>query len=176
MMSYKMEYLVVHCSDSNWGTRKDINNWHLARGWKGIGYNAVICNGYKTSKSQYDKKLDGLFEEGRSLDFNDYVDSDEKAAHVLNYNHKAIGICLIGRKLFTLKQYTVLYNFCKVFKAINPKIKIVGHYEMSTANGKTCPNFDVSKFRELIEEDMYIATLQGTMGIKLPVQLHGETV
>ena len=45
-MGKKLEYLVIHCSDTPEGrdvTEKDIREWHLSpapkgRGWKQVGY------------------------------------------------------------------------------------------------------------------------------------------
>ena len=34
--------IVVHCTASKGGDAADVNQWHLERGWSGIGYHAVI--------------------------------------------------------------------------------------------------------------------------------------
>ena len=38
--------IVIHCSDTPNGrpnTAADIHQWHLARGWSGVGYHYGIC-------------------------------------------------------------------------------------------------------------------------------------
>lgn len=155
MKGYKTKRIIIHCSDSSWGTAEDIDQWHRNKGWKAIGYNAVIQNGYVTSKSGYDCNTDGTLQEGRALDFDAYIDEDEKAAHALSYNKDSIGICLIGIEHFTVKQFLALFHFCKVFQAISPDIEIKGHYEMSTARGKPCPNFNMDTFRNLLTNHIY---------------------
>lgn len=181
MISHKIENIIIHCSDSEWGCEKVINKWHTdpkpqGRGWKGTGYNGIICNGHKQYKSDYVMEDDGLFEEGRALDFNAYITQDEKAAHTLGYNHNSIGICLIGKNQFTVKQFYTLFNFCKVFQAINPKIKIKGHYEMSTARGKTCPNFDVLAFTAILKNNEYKTAVYDDIALNMPVKREGFIV
>jgi len=53
----------------------EIDQWHKARGWKGIGYQRVI-------------RFDGTIENGRSY--------DEAGAHVQGLNSRAIGYCFSG--------------------------------------------------------------------------------
>ena len=100
---------------------------------------------------EYNPKDDGILEVGRGLDFDKYVDADERGAHVLNYNGRSIGICLIGTDKFTKKQIDLLISFCRIFKGIHQNIQIKGHYEMPTARGKTCPNIDMDILRECVE-------------------------
>lgn len=147
----EIEFLVFHCSDSTWGDVKEIRKWHLERGWRDIGYNGVVLNGHRDYNTSYNEEEDGLFEEGRSLDFSSYIEGEEIAAHVLGYNSRSIGICLIGKDKFTPKQFQVALSIARLFQGINPAIQIKGHYEMPTANGKSCPNFDMNIFRDLLE-------------------------
>ncbi len=70
--------IAVHCSATPEGkhyTAADIDRWHRAQGWAGIGYNAVVL-------------LHGTIEEGR--------DEAEVPSHVRGYNQNSIAICYIG--------------------------------------------------------------------------------
>lgn len=122
--------IVVHCSDSPQGRgdgAETIHRWHKERGWNGIGYHAVILE-------------DGRIENGRP----DYW----QGAHARGANRNTLGICLIGRKTFTVKQMNSLRQYCNS-KKIKYDLKtsdIIGHYEVPNA-GKTCPNFDMVEFR-----------------------------
>lgn len=147
----KIENLIIHHSDSEFGSREIIKAWHLDRGFLDIGYNAIICNGYHEISKVYDHFYDGYLEEGRALDFSRYVEEDEVAAHTLGYNSNSIGVCMIGRSLFSEKQFAVLAAFCDLFKAINPDITIIGHYEARSAS-TVCPGFNMSNFREYMSE------------------------
>lgn len=178
MSTYKTKRIIIHCSESNWGDVDVIRGWHTkeppkGNGWRDIGYNGVILNGFSGYKDLYNKNVDGMFQEGRALDFDTYIDSEEKAAHTLGYNKDSIGVCLIGKKEFTINQFLTLFYFCKMFLAISPDIEIKGHYQMSTARGKTCPNFDVDAFIKLIKGNYQDALIENITHL-LPVVYKGE--
>jgi len=149
-MIKKAEYLFFHCSDYPYGNIEQIRAWHKARGWKDIGYNGLIYNG-RVHSDNYDESKDGLFVEARSMDFSEYVESEEIGAQVLGYNNKSLGVCLIGKDKFTIKQFQTAGSIAAIFIKINPEIKIMGHYESPTAGGKTCPNFDMNIFRDYVK-------------------------
>lgn len=132
--------LVLHCSDSTWGTQREIDKWHRGNGWSGCGYHYVILNGW-VKKNDYQETLDGMIEVGRHV--------DDIGAHVRDQNSSSVGICLIGVKEFTKKQMDSLFRLCEYLivnryhKLIYKKLK--GHYEFD--NKKTCPNLDMQNVR-----------------------------
>lgn len=81
--------LIVHCSDSPYGTVELLHNWHLERGFAGLGYHYVITNGFLIDSKKYYKHFDGRVWTGR--------DEDIVGAHVKGRNHNSLGICLIGK-------------------------------------------------------------------------------
>ena len=114
---------VIHCSDSPQGrgdNAETINDWHLERGWDGIGYHYVILE-------------DGTVEAGRPTYW--------IGSHAKGYND-AVGICLIGDETFTTTQFISLEKLLKEkgFK----RDEVVGHYAVN--KHKTCPNFNVETF------------------------------
>lgn len=120
----KIEYLVVHCSDTMDHqnlTALDIHKMHLKFGWDGIGYHKII-------------RRDGLVEKGRP----EYW----IGAHVYGFNKISLGVCLIGSKEFTSNQMLSLKKVLRNWKLKYPKSKIKAHNEMGETK-KTCPNFDV---------------------------------
>lgn len=139
----KTKYIILHCSDSAFGNAELIHDWHIHRDepFKMIGYHFVIQNGKESSRAKYDETKDGVIEKGRDL--------MAVGAHALGYNTNSVGICLIGKKTFTDKQFESLRELVKELqKQFDiPTQNILGHYETAKANGKTCPNFDVEKFR-----------------------------
>lgn len=141
----KIEFLVIHYSASNFGDVKTIRKWHLERGWRDIGYNAVILNGHRKHGCKYNMIEDGMIEIGRGLDFDKYISSKEKGAHTLGYNHNSVGVCYIGAVLPTPAQENTISLFCKLWKVIIPEIKIIGHKEV---NKTDCPGFDVQEWLE----------------------------
>lgn len=129
MLIKKIEYLIVHCSDTpdeiNLNA-KDIHKLHLSFGWDGIGYHKVI-------------KRNGEIENGRP----EYW----VGAHVKGINDKSLGVCLIGRNTFTNQQFISLEKVLRSWKVNYIDAKILGHKD-STTTSKTCPNFDVKKWCE----------------------------
>ena len=137
------DFIVIHCSatspDMDIGAN-EIRRWHTdpppsGRGWKDIGYAEVI-------------RRDGTAEPGRNLD--DAVPSaNEVGAHVLGFNGRSVGICLIGgidrhgksENNFTGAQFSSLRLILRFYKALFPEALIVGHHELDKK--KDCPSFDV---------------------------------
>ena len=134
----KINQIILHCSDSEWGDVEAIDKWHKALGWDGCGYHFVICNGRIASK--YLKEWDGRVQEGRAI--------EKQGAHCKGENGDSIGICLIGKHHFTYNQLHIALPelMARLLHEYDLAIDdIHAHYEYST---KTCPNFDVDKYKE----------------------------
>lgn len=138
----KTEYIVIHCSDTparmDKVDAKEIERWHKDRGFLKIGYHFVI-------------KRDGTRERGRML--------DEIGAHVAGYNHKSIGICLIGGRAdqgtdaednFTAEQWIALHSLLVELKNTYPNAQVIGHRDLD--GQKQCPSFDVTDWLKGFEE------------------------
>lgn len=135
-----INYLVVHCSATPEGkpfTVKDIDQWHRARGFKGIGYNYVIY-------------LDGTVHEGRDVNL--------IPAHVEGHNRDSIGICYIGgcdasgkkpKDTRTPQQKAALLELLKALRKLYPNAQILGHRDFAGVN-KACPSFDAkTEYKQL---------------------------
>lgn len=121
-----IKYLVVHCADTpdnSKRTAEDIHRYHLERGWSGIGYHWVIGR-------------DGELWAGRP----EYW----QGAHVAGHNHESVGVCLIGRKQYTEKQFDSLRDLLRLWKKKYPGAEIVGHHDLDS--GKECPGFPVKQW------------------------------
>lgn len=123
----KVNLIVVHCSDSDVPAHDNpetIREWHLARGFKNIGYHAFI-----------DKT--GIIHPCRPEDL--------PGAHVKNHNSNSLGVCLSGRdpEKFTQAQFNALESWCREnCKEYGlEKSDIVAHNDLDP--NKTCPNFDL---------------------------------
>lgn len=146
----KISNVIIHCSDSEFGTAAEIRRWHLQNGWDDIGYDWVILNGLLVPETKWQKKLymacmDGQIEVGRKVDGDNILVGKEVGAHTLGYNAKSLGLCLIGVKSFTPKQFYSLAVLCREIEGIwkVPAKMFLGHYDVAM---KTCPNFDVQRF------------------------------
>ena len=134
-MRKKTDYIVLHCSATRPSQdidAKEIDRWHRARGWLKIGYSFVITRG-------------GKQEIGREL--------NEIGAHAKGYNHKSVGICLVGgvteddhtkpENNFTPVQWETLDKLLRKLTDKFPKATIIGHNQISK---KDCPSFDVQEY------------------------------
>tara|TARA_R100000664_G_scaffold20807_1_gene30033 strand:+ start:943 stop:1365 length:423 start_codon:yes stop_codon:yes gene_type:complete len=130
------DYIVIHCSytkpNMDIGLR-EIRNWHVNdNGWRDVGYHYII-------------RRNGEVELGRNV--------KDTGAHAAGYNHKSIGIALVGGMAddnstednFTDKQWTTLLDLVKQKLIDYPDAKVIGHNEISE---KDCPCFDVQKWKE----------------------------
>ena len=94
----KIKFLIIHCSDTpddQYLSALDIHLMHLNFGWDGIGYHKII-NRY------------GKVENGRP----EYW----IGAHVRGKNNISLGVCLIGRHKFTVKQFVSLERVLRKWK------------------------------------------------------------
>mgnify|MGYP001775048224 FL=1 len=124
--------IIIHCSATPIGknyTVEDIDKWHKAKGWKGIGYHYVIY-------------LDGSVHKGRP--------EEEIGAHCKGHNSNSIGVCYIGgldefgepEDTRTDKQKEALIVLLKALKVKYPAATIHGHREFAA---KACPCFDAKE-------------------------------
>jgi len=129
-------WIIIHCSavmPSQTSSVEQINEWHLQRGWNGVGYHYVI-------------RRDGDIEKGRPLEV--------VGAHCLNYNLHSIGVCYEGgldaqgrpADTRTASQKKAMRQLLKSLRKSYPKAKIAGHNAFSN---KACPCFDVSEYDDL---------------------------
>ena len=128
-------HIIIHCSATRPSQdidAKEIDRWHRARGFLEIGYHFVI-------------KRDGTIEEGRTI--------QETGAHAKKYNHKSIGICLVGgvtedyikipENNFLEPQWKSLKEVLSNLKLMFPDAITIGHNQVSE---KACPSFDVQEW------------------------------
>lgn len=122
--------IIIHCSATVEGkhfTVEDIDRWHKARGWQGIGYHYVIY-------------LDGSIHRGRDL--------NKIGAHCTGHNKNSIGICYIGgvdknnkpKDTRTEAQKESLEQLIKELKCRYPNARLFGHRDFAN---KACPCYDV---------------------------------
>ena len=130
----KVSLIVIHCSDSQDSLdigRREIKEWHLARGFSDVGYHYIV-------------RRSGVVETGRT--------EDQVGAHVMGYNKESIGICWVGRNDISKEQIQSLKalgrGLCHKYD-LDVTEDVVGHHELDS--NKTCPNLNMDKFRaELI--------------------------
>ena len=129
----KIDKIIIHCTATAEGKDfhvKDVDKWHKARGWKGIGYHYLIT-------------LDGTIEKGRG--------ENEIGAHTTGQNKNSIGICYVGglakdgktpKDTRTEAQKKALLELIIALLIKYPQAKIYGHRDFAN---KACPCFDARK-------------------------------
>ena len=136
-----IRYGFIHCADT-WPHQDvgiaDFTKWHLARGWRGVGYN-------------YGIRRSGQVEFGRDLDDDGDI-WEEIGAHARGYNSRSLGICLAGGKgsnendrfedHFTPEQRIALAALMHGIQGALPKIKWLGHNAVAA---NACPGFQVNR-------------------------------
>lgn len=130
----KIDKIILHCAATPEGkdfTVADIDRWHRARKFNGIGYHFVIYR-------------DGSVHPGRSLSV--------AGAHCTGQNANSIGVCYIGgcavdgktpKDTRTPAQRTALAKLVKDLLKQYPGATVHGHNEFAA---KACPSFDVKKW------------------------------
>lgn len=134
--------IVVHMSDSAWGTEKDVYNWHVnGNGWNDTGYHFVITNDNYNNQLKL-PFMDGAVSAGRNL--------SKRGAHTRKgYNDTHIGICLMHNSKPTRAQAVTLFKMCESLMHsydFTPNM-LIGHNEVQN---KTCPGFSVNTLREAL--------------------------
>lgn len=129
----QIKEIILHCSATAEGrdyTVADIDRWHKARGWRGIGYHYVIYR-------------DGSVHPGRPV--------EQIGAHCTGHNANSIGICYIGglaadnktpKDTRTPAQIQALRDLVGELKKKYPGARVHGHNEFAA---KSCPCFNVRK-------------------------------
>lgn len=126
--------IIIHCSATKEGQdfrANDIDAWHKAKGWAGIGYHFVI-------------DLDGTIEQGRPM--------DKVGAHCYGHNRNSIGVCYIGgldsrgkpKDTRTEAQKVTMTMLCRYLSFMFPRALMYGHKDFDPS--KSCPCFDVPEF------------------------------
>lgn len=143
--------VILHCSDSLFGSAVMIDQWHAANGWKNpdgihIGYHYVILNGQLTA-TKYHDHFDGSLETGRALDDDDLFEFDETAAATLGKNN-CVQICLIGKSgKFTSAQLLKLMQLLTMLRQQYGKTEVSQHSDHDPINRKYCAGFIESQMK-----------------------------
>lgn len=127
----KIDQIIIHCSATPEGrnvTVADIDRWHRARGFRGIGYHYVVY-------------LDGTIAAGR--------DEQLAGAHCRGHNQRSIGVCYVGgcdaamrpKDTRTPAQRTALRRLVSELQQRYPGATVHGHREFAA---KACPSFDIA--------------------------------
>ena len=137
--------IILHCTATKEGINynvSDVDKWHKARGFKGIGYHYLIL-------------LDGTVMPGRPV--------NEIGAHTLGHNQNSIGICYVGgldkngkakdtrTPAQKLAMYKLLYDLLQCY----PNAQVSCHYQWAN---KACPCFKIEDLQR--EFHLWLQTIK----------------
>lgn len=124
--------IIVHCTATRAGREYglgDVDRWHRARGWKGIGYHYLVG-------------LKGELWSGRP--------EAEAGAHCTGHNARSIGVCYVGgldgegrpADTRTAAQKRTLLTLLRGLRRRFPQAAIHSHRDFAA---KACPCFDATR-------------------------------
>lgn len=124
--------IIVHCTATRAGREfgpGDVDRWHRARGWKGIGYHYLVG-------------LKGELWSGRP--------EAEAGAHCVGHNARSIGVCYVGgldeegrpADTRTDTQKRTLLTLLRGLRRRFPQATIHSHRDFAA---KACPCFDATR-------------------------------
>lgn len=149
--------LVLHHAEASRCTVYDIHNWHLQRGWAGIGYHYFV-------------RKDGTIYKGRNESW--------RGAHCPTANYNSIGICFEGSYMIEQMPETQIYAgqllIADIFSRYG-KMPVYGHKELYSTD---CPgiNFSLEKFKNSINVTPSTQTDSTQNGLMYPynAQIKGD--
>lgn len=124
--------LILHHAEAIHATVEEINRWHVARGWSGIGYHYYV-------------RKDGSVYQGRPEDV-----VGAHAGSSSGYNSRSIGICFEGNYMVETMQERQLAAGLALVRQVEARygnrLNIIGHRDVTSTD---CPgkNFPMERFK-----------------------------
>jgi len=126
------DYIILHHAAASEASVTSIHNWHLQRGWAGIGYHYYV-------------RKDGSIYRGRS--------EDTIGAHTEEYNSRSIGICAEGNfevEMMSDAQKRAIIELLRELKKRYPNAQIKRHKDFAAT---ACPGKNYP-FEEIVRETL----------------------
>lgn len=133
----KTEMIVLHHADAKSCTPQQIHQWHLSRGWSGVGYHFIV-------------RKDGQIYRGRP--------ENVIGAHAANYNSKSIGICFEGNFTTETMPKAQLEAGKELVAYLKDKYEITnvkGHRDLMATDcpGKNFPFNEIAKASKVVSSN-----------------------
>ena len=134
------EFIILHHAAAGEASVTTIHNWHLQRGWTGIGYNFYV-------------RKDGSIYRGRP--------EDTIGAHTEGYNSRSIGICAEGNfeaEKMPEAQKQAIIELMRELKQKYPNVQIKRHKDFAATScpGKNYPFNEIIQAVNKKEDDTVI--------------------
>ena len=148
--------IVIHHADASTCNAHMIHQWHLARGWSGMGYHFLV------------RKEGGIVETGRPI--------NTIGAHCTGQNSDSVGICFEGdfdKETMTNEQLQTGRELIAYLRGIyGQNIRIVRHKDLMATD---CPGKNFP-FEELIKTEKVKKPKKKKYQGKLPTLTKGECI
>ena len=140
----KTEMIVLHHAAAKSCSVQDIHQWHLGRGWSGIGYHFFV-------------RKDGQIYRGRP--------ENVVGAHATNYNSKSIGICFESDFTMETMPKAQLEAGKELVAYLKDKYKITnvkGHRDLMATScpGKNFPFDEIANARQSVLVENLVLSFQ----------------
>ena len=142
------KYIALHHAEASKATVDQIDDWHKARGWSGIGYHFYV-------------RKDGYIYRGRPI--------NKIGSHVLGMNDCSVGICAEGSYMKEDMPNKQKKAICELIAYIKdnyyPNAEIVGHKEIGSSDcpGSNYPLWDIKTNYRFYASNNYSAEGDLTM-------------
>lgn len=151
MVKNRIKGLIFHWTDSGPGTKvATVRAWHLARGFKDIGYNWLIEHPTDNPNAT---QWGHLCKFGRRMDEDLYLEDKEVGAHTLHYNQWFAGIAVVSgprSPLHPLQREAVIQIAHTLQKRYQlPPESILGHRDK---NATQCPGDEIYSIIQALRE------------------------
>lgn len=144
----KIKAIVVHYTVSPYSTRvADIDRWHREKGMRCIAYHRVIEHESTNGNPANPMKL---VKEGRKLDNDNFLQSEEQGAHALGHNRDTIGVAVVAGpsnppSAMQLRCLEMTLNIlCKRHSLSHENV--YGHRELKGHTSNGCPGNELLAF------------------------------
>ena len=147
----RTDYIVLHLAEASRCTVQQIDEWHKANGWSGIGYHFFV-------------RKDGSIDRGRPI--------DKLGAHVQGMNGCSIGICAEGaysREFMPVVQKRAIAELIDYLKSnFYPNARVVGHKEIGSSDcpGKNYPLRELKDYKSILNNESENLTMSQYMELK----------
>lgn len=147
------DMIILHHAEATSCTVADIHQWHLNKGWSGIGYNFFIRKNGKIYRGRPEWAV---------------------GAHAQGYNSRSIGVCFEGRYTTETMPSEQIKAGQELISYLKNKYHITDVKKHCEVNSTDCPgkNFPFSQIVNSVAEPIAISTIK-TTSIELPILKKG---
>jgi hypothetical protein len=151
--------IIIHHTDSDLGSLRDIDQWHRDKGWEGCGYDFVIGNGTHSADGKIEMSQRWRAQETGAHTRLSAAFARQKRVAPNYYNENGIGIVMIGNFDKTRPSAAQLQSLARLVKFLMtecriPESRIFTHGGSDGVDQTHCPGryFSLTQFKLMLRE------------------------